>query len=440
MKALSLKSRIDVSPGTNGSATRQNDISAQHGPVSQKGQKGQKGQRGWKARIESGDIPAIWRTLYRMISRHPLVRSGSYGVSGSGAVLPLLHDLTQDLYLHLLQKDRFHYFLTSEMPDHEIEREISQIELTNLLIGGLRRQRPENYRLARRIGAVLTTDDRFRQFERVEGRQARYRQAAEALYGLRQWPEAKAIKNSSEFPRKLSDIPMRLRDRRRSGCTGDAQVIISNQELGDLLQAIMEAIDSPVSLRVMRQLALSKLPLHDPVLITLDDEARDGESGRPTLESLAICDESPEKIILRHEEAQGAQRLAIEFLDRLSTIVRSNAGRAERLWRVLWHVYFDPAEPTQVEIAEMLGLSDSSISDYRRKLLVELQKLKISPDQISVFAAALEEQLMTRLSLPVGARSSGQAGQARQGSKRPVLPWNSYVGYGSSTWDVVSAM
>jgi hypothetical protein len=67
------------------------------------------------------------------------------------------------------------------------------------------------------------------------------------------------------------------------------------------------------------------------------------------------------------------------------------------LWRVLWHCYFDPAEPSQLMIAEMVGISDSSVSDYRRKLEAELRGLNLLAAQVRHFTEELEEQLRWRL-------------------------------------------
>ena len=102
----------------------------------------------------------------------------------------------------------------------------------------------------------------------------------------------------------------------------------------------------------------------------------------------------------RGEQEREARSAATEFLDRLSLLTRSNLQRTERLWRVLWHCYFDTEEPSQLEIAEMVGISDSSVSDYRRKIEAEMRSLNFSPEQLGSFADELDEQLRWRLSLP----------------------------------------
>jgi hypothetical protein len=310
-----------------------------------------------------------------------------------------LQDLTQDLYLLLLQKGRFEHYLASQMTDAEIEREIFQIELTNLLIGSLRRRRPENYRIVRRVSGVLESDPQFRRFKQRDGQTARYRQAAEAVYGLRKWGNDKVFRDNGTFNELIASISMRMRNRRRAGCTGEAQVIISNHELTELMVEIFEAIDSPAPLRVLRQLALSKLPVYDPVMTSIEDEVNEERQGYSYYDSIASSEASPEQIALHDEQKKHARLTAIRFLDHLSLLVRSNPRRTERLWRVLWHCYFDPAEPSQLEIADMVGISDSSVSDYRRKLEGEMRKLVFAPEQLRYFAEELDEQLRWRLSL-----------------------------------------
>lgn len=359
----------------------------------------------WRARLENSDAQSLWRALYRLVSAHPLVRSALGNQQAAINPTPLfsLHDLTQDLYLLLLQKGRFHHYLAAQMTDAEIEREIFQIELTNLLIGNLRRRRPENYRIVRRVSQVLESDPSFRRFKQHNKPLARYRQAAEAVFGLREWGNDKAHKDSGTFTDLLANIPMRRRNRRRAGCTGEAQVIVSNPELVELLVEIFVAIDSPAPLRVLRQLALSKLPVYDPVITSIDEEVHEEQHGRTYHDIFASTAADPEQQTLDREQEREARAAASAFLDQLSLLTRSHPQRTERLWRVLWHCYFDPEEPSQLEVAERVGLSDSSVSDYRRKLEVEMRKLNFAPTQLGSFTEELNAQLHWRLSLPEAA-------------------------------------
>lgn len=357
----------------------------------------------WQKRIEHSDAPSLWRSLQRMVSSHPLVRSVLGNQQSASPAPPFsVYDLTQDLYLLLLQKGRFNHYIATGMSDAEIEREIFQIELTNLLIGSLRRRRPENYRIVRRVSQILESDQSFRRFRRHQKQHQveRYRQAAGAVFGLREWSDDKRVKDSGTFDDLIVNIPMRRRNRRRAGCTGDTQVIVSNQELVELMVEIFEAIDSPAPLRVLRQLALTKLPIFDPMLTSIDDEISEERQGRGYSYSLVSGDANPEEEAMRGEQEIEARLKAIEFLDRLCSLTRSNLARTERLWRVLWHCYFDTDEPSQLEIAEILGISDSSVSDYRRRVESEMRKLNFAPEQTGIFAEELKDQLHWRLSLP----------------------------------------
>ncbi len=392
----------------------------------------------WQASLAAGEVAAIWGRLYRIVARHPLVRTGSAshtaqagpGLGSRSASAGLsLQDLTQDLYLQLFQKGRFEHYRRAGLSDGEIEREVSQVELTNLLLGKLRRERPEHYRLARRVGMVLAQDARFqrlvsRSLSRTEGR---YRQLANGLYGLRIWGEQKEIRNSSGFAQQISEIPVRGRDRRRTGCTGESQVIIASGELANLLEEILLAIDSPASLRVLRRLALEKLSLYDPVLLPLDEpggrEEREGGVRHHGQRDLAPVEVTPESVLRQLEGQQSASRLATEFLARLAKLVRGHPLRTERLCWVVWYVYFDPRRPSQIEIARRIGLSDSSVSDYRRRLHGELKRLVLLPDQVPFFTQALEERLLAALFPTIPFRGGESLLDHREWSHSPADLW-----------------
>lgn len=399
------QSRLSPASRTSSSAGATTGKAAKS-PGGAEGKGGTQQQSMWKARIESADSHALWRALNRLVAVHPLVRSALGIQQGAPNGMPSssITDLTQDLYVLLLQKRRFDHYLVSQMSDAEIEREIFQIELTNLLIGSLRRRRPENYRIVRRVSGVLESDGLFRQFHPGGGRRgkqpARYRQAAEAVFGLSEWPDDKKIKDSGTFADLIVAVPMRRRNRRRAGCTGDTQVIVSNQELVELMVEILQAIDSPAPLRVLRQLALMKLPVCDPEMTAIDDDSDDDRTGGRGYEWAASSDDSPEEVAMRGEQEREARQAAADFLDHLNLLTRSNQQRTERFWRVLWHCYFDPEEPSQLEIAELVGISDSSVSDYRRKIESEMRKLRFSQEHLRCFADELDEQLRWRLSLP----------------------------------------
>jgi hypothetical protein len=63
------------------------------------------------------------------------------------------------------------------------------------------------------------------------------------------------------------------------------------------------------------------------------------------------------------------------FLEGLSAQVRGKARQYERITAVLWHCYLSPRRKTQLEVAAALGVSDSLVSDYRRRIEDELRAL-----------------------------------------------------------------
>ncbi len=377
----------------------------------------------WKISIEE-DAQALLNALQRLVSVHPLVRSTLSSQQSSATSSPIFstQDLAQDLYLLLLEKGRFTHYLESQMTDTEIEREIFQIELTNFLIGRLRSRRPENYRIVRRVSGVLESEARFKVFHKKNGQTGRYRQAADVVYGLCEWADGKPMRDSGTFTDLIAHLPMRARNLRRVGCRGEAQVIVTNQELTELMVEILRAVDSPAPLRVLRQLALTKLPVYDAEIGSLDDEVNEERQQRRYATALVSTDSTPEQLALARENERQARRTAHDFLNGLLHATRSNWLRTERLWRVLWHCFFDPTEPSQLLIADLVGISDSSVSDYRRKLETEMRKLKLTADQVRHFTEELREQLHWRLSLP--GPSFAASFEAR--TEAIDKPWRSY--------------
>ena len=348
--------------------------------------------KSWKSLLENNDDATLWQSLHRLVSIHPLIRSAQRNQHNARNTTSLLSlpDLTQDLYLLLLEKSRFKHYLQDEMSDTEIEREIFQVELTNMLIGTLRRKQPENYRIVRRISGLLESDPRFKIFRSPESHQtARYRQAVNVVYGLREWTSDKSIKDVARLEDLMSSVPSRIRNRRRVGCKGDAQVIVTNQELVELLEEIFKQLDSPISLRTLRTLALSKLPIYDAEVSSIDQISEQAEGSHSWEKMIVSENDCPEGINLRREEEMLARRAAHDFLAKVDRLTRFQPLRTEKFWRILWHYYFDPSEPSQLVIADMVGMSDSSVSDYRRKMEQEMQKhllRSFTSEQLSCFA------------------------------------------------------
>jgi hypothetical protein len=346
----------------------------------------------WVETLRRSDVSRLWTELQRLVVNHPLVRA-SYsagllveeGDRGSAYL-----DLTQELFVTLLSKSRFQHYLDSEMTDAEIECEVSQIELTNLLTAELRKRHPESYRLARRISTIIQSSANFRRVDSGAGEDEPHRRLVDRIYGLREWRADKPRRAQAELEERAQMIPVRQRDTRMVGCTGDAQIIISNSDLEDLIVSVLEACDSPVDVRSLRSLVMSRLPVMDIYLVPIgggdDDEGRGFEpaDGR----------ENPEQSLLRRESEDGAANFVDEFLRGLHAAVRGKTKQYDRMLGVLWYCYLSPTHITQLEAAARLNVSDSLVSEYRRRIEQQLRALSLNGiEEARRFETALRERV-----------------------------------------------
>src|SRR5881394_1837244 len=141
----------------------------------------------WVDSLKISDVNQIWIELHRIVSSHPLVRASKRaGFLVEEGKHNAYTDLTQELFVALLSKDRFQHYLDTAMTDPEIEAEISQIELTNMLTAELRKRYPESYRLARRISTLIQSSKLFKRFDNVDNPDV-HRRLADRLFGLSDW-------------------------------------------------------------------------------------------------------------------------------------------------------------------------------------------------------------------------------------------------------------
>lgn len=349
----------------------------------------------WVESLRHSDVSRLWSELQRIVVNHPLVRA-SYsagllveeGDRGSAYL-----DMTQELFVTLLAKSRFQHYLDTSMTDQEIECEISQIELTNLLTAELRKRHPESYRLARRISTIIQSSANFRRMDSAgaeAGEDEPHRRLVDRVYGLREWREDKQRRAQAELEQRVQLIPVRQRDTRMVGCTGDAQIIISNSDLEDLIVSVLEACDSPVDVRTLRSLVMSRLPVMDIYLVPIGgDDSDEGRSFEPV-----DGRENPEQSLLRRESEDGAAGFVDEFLKGLHAAVRGKSKQYDRMLGVLWYCYLSPAHITQLEAAARLSVSDSLVSDYRRRIEQQLRALNFTEiEQARRFETALRERV-----------------------------------------------
>ena len=332
----------------------------------------------WNDSLKTSDVNQIWTELHRIVSSHPLVRASKRaGFLVEEGKYNAYTDLTQELFVALLSKDRFQHYIDTGMSDPEIEAEISQIELTNMLTAELRKRYPESYRLARRISTLIQSSGTFKRFDNIGNPEA-HRRLADRLYGLADWKTEKMRRDVQEMDERVKAVSFYGRDTRLVGCTGDAQIVISNPELEKLIVRVFKAIDSPVDVRSLRSFVMSRLPIMDIHLVPVGSGTDgDDEHDRMPFE-FTDTRETPEEDLLRQEAEMAAAGCVDGFLVTLNKSVRGKAKQYDRMINVLWHCYLIADSGTQLEVAEMLGVSDSLVSDYRKRIEANLQQLSFN--------------------------------------------------------------
>lgn len=331
----------------------------------------------WNQILNKQDVSGIWSELYRIVCSHPLARaSKSIGLLDNKISKQDIYvELTQELFVTLLSKERFQHYLDNRMSDEEIEKEIGQIELANLLTSELRKRYPESYRLARRISTIIQTSKAFKRFDNL-GSNEESRKLPDRIYGLAEWPDDKKRCNYQEAEVKAKAVPFQKRDTRNVGCTGDTQVVISNSELEELIIRVLRAIDAPIDIRSLRSLVLSRLPVIDIYLVPIGVNDETEEEEKPL--ELVDVRETPEETLLRNEAERSVAESVDRFLDKLSKSVNRKDKQYDRMIKILWHCYLSANGKTQLQIAQMLGVSDSLVSDYRRRIEQNLKNFSFS--------------------------------------------------------------
>ena len=353
----------------------------------------------WNESLNTSDVNQIWTELHRIVSSHPLVRASKRaGFLVEEGRHNAYTDLTQELFVALLSKDRFQHYLDTGMTDQEIEAEISQIELTNMLTAELRKRYPESYRLARRISTLIQNGPKFKRFDNI-GNPEVHRRLADRLYGLADWKEQKMRRDVQEMDERVKAVSFQSRDTRMVGCTGDAQIVISNVELEKLIIRVFKAIDSPVDVRSLRSFVMSRLPIMDIHLVPVGSGNDDGDDDRMPFEFKDIR-ETPEEGVLRNEAELEAAGFVDGFLATLSKSVRGKEKQYDRMINVLWHCYLVADNGNQLEVAEMLGVSDSLVSDYRKRIEAILQDLSFNGvNEARQFEKALKMKVGTMITV-----------------------------------------
>ena len=352
----------------------------------------------WNESLKISDVNQIWQELHRIVSSHPLVRaSKKAGILVEEGKYNVYTDMTQELFVSLLSKERFQHYLDTKMTNAEIEGEISQIELTNLLTAQLRKRHPESYRLARRISTLIQNSESFKRFDNIDNPEV-HRRLADRVYGLAQWKDKKSRRNQQELEQRVKKVSFYDRDTRMVGCTGDAQIVISNVELEKLIIRVFKAVDSPVNVRSLRGLVMKRLPIMDIYLVPITAPKNDSEYNLDL--DPADIRETPEESVLRREGEHVAESFVENFLLSLKKSVRGKAKQYSRMINILWHCYLASDSRTQLEIADKLGVSDSLVSDYRKRIEANLQNLSFnSVNEARQFEKVLKIEVKEMISI-----------------------------------------
>src|SRR5947208_5411913 len=141
---------------------------------------------------------------------------------------------------------------------------------------------------------------------------------------------------------------------------------------------------------------MSRLPVMYIYLVPLETD--DSDSERFQFEPVDRRD-NPEQGLLRRESEDEAAGFVDQFLKNLHETVRGKVKQYNRILGVLWHCYLASESSTQLEVAAVLGVSDSLVSDYRRRIEQELRALSFNEvEEARRFENALRERVRDRKS------------------------------------------
>lgn len=109
---------------------------------------------------------------------------------------------------------------------------------------------------------------------------------------------------------------------------------------------------------------------------------------------------TPEDDLLKSEGEREAIGFVDDFLSTLSKSVRGKEKQYDRMINVLWHCYLIGESGTQLEVAEMLGVSDSLVSDYRKRIESNLQQLSFgNVNEARQFEKALKQRVRSMVTV-----------------------------------------
>jgi hypothetical protein len=360
--------------------------------------------RDWIDILETNDNEALWNRLCNLIAKHSSTRLlYSHDELSGSRRHEIYSDLTQDLFLRLLEKNRWQYYLEYGYTSERIEQELNRIEVPNYISVLQRERYPEAYRLARRISELIKSRSEFRLYsipsytDNVASNESARpsRKMVLQVYGLSRWPADKRTGYEGDLLERIKEVPCHSRDVRRMGRGSGSQVIISNEELMQLIVDIFVAIDTPLAIRHMRALVMSKLAIEDSRLVSLDAGMMSAGEDATELPRLDLPDERPTPLdaLLAKEARQHLEQVVAMLLQKMSHAVRNKPQRFHKLISIAWSCYFDPASPSQTTIAREMNISDSLVSHYRGIFDSFVQNLNLTVDEYILLNGMLGNRL-----------------------------------------------
>jgi hypothetical protein len=167
-----------------------------------------------------------------------------------------------------------------------------------------------------------------------------------------------------------------------------------------LICDIFSAIDTPVSIKTMRSLVMSKLSVQDCKLIPIDATSDGSRTSRiPLRADPSDPRPTPLETLLAKEAIGQVECLAAILLRNLSEAVRNKPSRFRKIVEVAWHCYFDPSSPSQTSAAEKMGISTSLVSHYRQIFDAEVRNLNLGLEELTMLDGELQRRLGKLVSL-----------------------------------------
>ena len=195
------------------------------------------------------------------------------------------------------------------------------------------------------------------------------------MFGLNKWHASKATADIYTAEEKIASVDYRLRNNQLVGCTGDADIIIFNDELQDLIREVLSAVNNTLSMKAIRSLVMSRLAICDVAWSGVTLCNPDGEDYEVSYADSGL---NPEEYFSKHVDTKEAALSVNSFLTDLKESVNGKPKQWIRMLNVLNEYYLKSGDDNQLVVAERLGVSDSLVSMDRMKIIECVQKLKFS--------------------------------------------------------------